>query len=146
MGGGRPLRLLLDTHVWLWSRLAPSRLGERIARELEDAANDLWLSPISVWETLLLAERGRLELAGDPAAWVRRALESVPVREAPLTRGVALASRALALPQQDPADRFIAATAAVYHLTLVTADESLRASDEYEWLAAGFSPPPELRV
>lgn len=135
MGRDQPLRLLLDTHVWLWSRLAPERLAGRHARELADARNELWLSPISVWETLLLAERGRLELAGEPAAWIRRALESVPLREAALTREVALASRALDLPHQDPADRFIAASAAVHELTLVTADERLLGSTGFQTLA-----------
>lgn len=128
MGSRRPLRLLLDTHVWLWSRLDPARLAAPLARELEDVANELWLSPISVWETLLLAERGRIELTGDSAAWIRRALESVPMREAALTREVALASRALDVPHQDPADRFIAATAMVHELTLATADERLLGS------------------
>ena len=56
----------------------------------------------------------------------------MPLREAPLTREVASASRSLDLPHEDPADRFIAATAMVYDLTLVTADERLWASKRYK--------------
>jgi PIN domain nuclease of toxin-antitoxin system len=44
---------------------------------------------------------------------------------------VAIRSRTLSLPHQDPADRFLAASAVVYDLTLVTADERLMESDEY---------------
>ena len=73
----------------------------------------------------MLAERGRVTLAPDAAAWVRRALQTVPFREAPVNYEVAIQSRAIDLGHQDRADRFLAATALVYDLTLVTADERL---------------------
>lgn len=119
------MKLLLDTHVWLWSILDPPRLSERTRTALASRENELWLSPISYWETLLLAERGRIEMDVDPQAWVRDARDAVPVTEAPLTFEVALTSRTIALPHEDPADRFIAATAKVYDLKLVTLDRLL---------------------
>lgn len=131
------MRLLLDTHVWLWSRLEPGRLGTDLAARLRDAENELWLSPISVWETMLLFERGRLEARGDPAEWVRNVLRTLPLRDARLTREVALVSRTIDLPHQDPADRFIAASAIVHELTLATADERLLGSKQYEALGNG---------
>ena len=120
------MRLLLDTHIWLWSLLDPSRLGRRTAAALDDPGNELWLSPISIWETLMLAERRRVVLQPDAERWVRACLERLPLREAPLNAEVAMASRALRIPSDDPADRFLAATARVYELTLVTADSRLR--------------------
>ena len=120
------MRLLLDTHIWLWSLLDPSRLGRRTTAVLDNPANELWLSPISVWETLMLAERRRVVLQPDAESWVRGNLERLPIREAPLNAEVAMASRTLAIPSDDPADRFVAATAQVYELTLVTADARLR--------------------
>jgi PIN domain nuclease of toxin-antitoxin system len=119
------MRLLLDTHVWLWSLLEPGRLGRRATEALADARNEKWLSPVSVWETLILAERRRIELEPDGEAWVRRQLASTPIRQAPLDHEVAIVSRSLRLSHQDPADRFIAATARVHELTLVTADTRL---------------------
>ena len=65
------MRLLLDTHIWLWSLLEPQRLGPRTRAAIEDPDCEQWLSPISVWETLMLAERGRVALDPDPEAWVR---------------------------------------------------------------------------
>jgi PIN domain nuclease of toxin-antitoxin system len=56
---------------------------------------------------------------------MRRVLETIPFRQAPLTHEVAIQSRLVNLPHQDPADRFLAATALVYDLMLVTADERL---------------------
>lgn len=63
-------------------------------------------------------------------------LAQFPVRDALLTRQIAVASRSIDLPHQDPADRFLAGTAAVLGLTLVTADRRLLAGDGYEVLAA----------
>jgi PIN domain nuclease of toxin-antitoxin system len=101
--------------------LAPERLGPAVVSALTDARNEVWLSPISVWKVLVLAEKGRVLLEPDPIVWMRRAL-----REAPLTHEVAIRSRQVELPHPDPADRFlVAATAQVYDLTLVTADRRL---------------------
>jgi PIN domain nuclease of toxin-antitoxin system len=122
------VKLLLDTHVWIWSLLEPERLVPAVRSELHAPGTEIWLSPISIWEALMLVERGRIAVSGDPRAWVQEMVRAVPRREAPLTHEVALASREVELPHQDPADRFLAATAQVYGLTLVTADEQLLAA------------------
>jgi PIN domain nuclease of toxin-antitoxin system len=127
------MRLLLDTHIWLWSLREPARLGPRVRRELKDVNNELWLSPVSTWEALLLNAKGRIRLHGDLAAWLERA--TAPTREAPLTHEIVLASQRLPLPHPDPADRFLAATAHVLGLTLVTADERLLGLGEIKTLA-----------
>ncbi|MBO9361307.1 MAG: type II toxin-antitoxin system VapC family toxin [Thermoflexus sp.] len=119
------MKLLLDTHIFLWSLLEPGRLTPAVARVLQDPTNELWLSPIMVWEVLILAEKGRVVLRPEPSTWIRQALSIVPFREAPLTGEVAIQSRHVNLPYQDPVDRFLVATALVYDLTLVTADERI---------------------
>ncbi len=119
------MKLLLDTHIWLWSLTAPDRLARKVRTQLERKGSEVWLSPISVWELLVLAERGRVRLDGEPRAWVAEALERAPLEEAALNHEVALRSREVSLPHQDPADRFLVATALTYELTLVTADETL---------------------
>lgn len=119
------MRLLLDTHILLWSLLAPTNLGSRVATELESPSNELWLSPISTWELIVLVEKGRVILDSDPVTWIRSVFRRVPFKEAPINHEVAIQSRIIQLPHQDPADRFLVATALVYELTLVTADERL---------------------
>ena len=130
------MSLLLDTHVWLWTLLDPGRLRSRTRELLASPDASLHLSPISLWETLLLAERGRLRLRPDGPAWLRRALSESPVAETALTSDVALTSRSLSLTHQDPADRFIAATAAVFNLKLVTSDTRLIACPDIEVIRA----------
>jgi PIN domain nuclease of toxin-antitoxin system len=67
-------------------------------------------------------------LSGNLEEWV--AHSTVHFHEAPLTHEIALAARELPFPHQDPADRFLAATALVLHLTLVTADARLQGLGE----------------
>jgi len=127
------LKLLLDTHIWLWSLREPGRLGSRIRRLLSDPNNELWLSPVSAWEALLLDAKGRIRLHGDLSQWLARA--TARFREAPLTHEIVLAAHQLPLPHRDPADRFLAATAQVLGLTLVTADDRLLGLGEIKTLA-----------
>jgi PIN domain nuclease of toxin-antitoxin system len=117
------MRLLLDTHIWLWSLAAPKRLSRRVEQELRDPTNELWLSPVSTWEALLLYAKGRIRLHGNLRDWVMNA--TAHLREAPLTHEIVIAAQELPLSHQDPADRFLAATAGLLRLTLVTADDRL---------------------
>jgi PIN domain nuclease of toxin-antitoxin system len=126
------LNLLLDTHIWIWSKLEPKRLSPRATAELSNSNNELWLSPVSVWEALTLMRKGRIRVA-DPFRWVERAAEQM--REAPLTNEIVRIGLAMPLPHADPADRFLAATARVLKLTLVTADQKLLGLGEIATLA-----------
>ena len=129
------MRLLLDTHIWVWSLLEPDRLSRRVRAALEDPEAELWLSAISVWELVLLIEGGRVRVRGEPGIWVQGALRASPFREAPLTHAVALESRRVSLPHRDPVDRFLAATARLLDLALVTADARLLAARPCKLLA-----------
>lgn len=129
------MRLLMDTHIWLWSILTPEHLSLRVRRALRDQRNELWLSPVSVWELTVLSAKGRVALNEDVAAWVPKAISATPVREAPLTHEIALETAKLSLPHRDPADRLLGATARVLGLTLVTADKRLIEANQFPVLA-----------
>jgi PIN domain nuclease of toxin-antitoxin system len=118
-------KYLLDTHILLWSLLEPVRLRAEVASVLEDPDNELWLSPITTWEIIVLAEKGRIVLDEEPVRWIADVLNTLPFYQAVLNHAVAMQSRQLELFHQDPADRFIAASAQVYELTLITSDKRL---------------------
>jgi PIN domain nuclease of toxin-antitoxin system len=126
------LNLLLDTHIWLWSLLEPAKLGNRLQRELRESGTEEWLSPISVWEATVLQRKGRLVIPGNADAWFESAISGL--HEAPFTFEMALLAEKLPL-HGDPADRFLAATAKVLGLTLVTADQRLLGLGEIATLA-----------
>ena len=87
----------------------------------------MWLSPISVWELVLLVEKRRVALDRHVAEWVTQSTSAL--KEAPLTLEIVLEAARFTLPHDDPADRFLAATVRTLGLTLVTSDARLLASN-----------------
>lgn len=128
------MKLLLDTHVWLWGFLEPDRLAGAVAEALENSENELWLSPISIWELILLTRKKRVVLDLPVEKWVEKAMALAPVREAPLNAEVVLTTMHVHLTHGDPADALIVATAKAFELTLVTFDRRLRRTKEIQIL------------
>jgi len=119
------MKLLLDTHIWLWYLLKNPKLSTNLQNAIADPSNELWLSPISIWEAIILAEKNRISLQPDINTWLDLSLKKLETLEAPLNHDIAILSRQIELPHQDPADRFIAATAIYYDLHLATVDTNL---------------------
>jgi PIN domain nuclease of toxin-antitoxin system len=119
------VKLLLDTHIWIWNELEPWRLTSEVHQQLACPQNELFLSPVSVWELVLLVEKKRINITADFAEWVNGSFEDLQIQEAPFTFAVAHELRFTQLAHKDPGDRFIVATARVYDLTLVTSDNNL---------------------
>jgi PIN domain nuclease of toxin-antitoxin system len=124
------MKLLLDTHIWIWSISQPEKLGRAVRRELQNPKNEIYVSPVSIWEAGHLVRRGRLKIKLRLSACLARTLAG-PFREAPFNFAVAAEAAGLKLPQSDRGDVFLAATASVLGFTLVTSDEQLLACD---WL------------
>lgn len=125
MGSIVLMKYLLDTHIWLWSLLEPEKLNQAMREVLENPANEFFISPITVWETLILSEKNRIDLKLPAQEWIVKAIAQSQVKEAQLSHAIAMKSRLLDVSHQDPADRFIAATAWEYDLILMTVDEKL---------------------
>jgi PIN domain nuclease of toxin-antitoxin system len=119
------MRLLLDTHIWIWSYQEPHKLTSEVAQELTNPEHDRYLSPISIWELVILLEKRRIHIQEDFGVWITNSCHDLKLRDAPLTWQVAHETRFMMLSHRDPADRFLVATAKVYDLTLVTADQQL---------------------
>lgn len=119
------MRLLLDTHIWIWGNLEPHRITSEVARQLTNPQNDQFLSAVSIWEAIVLLEKRRLRLDRGFGEWFKNSKEVMNLFELAITWEVAHELRFTLLGHRDPADRFLVATAKVYDLTLVTADERL---------------------
>ena len=118
--------IVLDTHVLVWAANDERRLGRK-ARALIDqlwAIGKVAVPAIAFWEIGLLQARRRLQLPSPVRAW-REAVLAAGVIELPLDGTVAVRALDLAGLHDDPADRFIVATALVHAATLMTADERL---------------------
>lgn len=127
---------LLDTHVWLWHLRGDDSLPPRVRELIDTSIEECHLSPISVWEAGILQQRGKIRLSDDLRPWVEESRRRLPLQPAPITDEVALSTFEMDLPHGDPGDRFLAATAHVYGLALITADRRLLAAESVETLSA----------
>ena len=117
----RVTAVVLDAHAWIWMAAGDERAGK-----LRGYAGRLLLPAIGVWETAMLAAKGRLKLQPDVDTWVSQNLEA-PVELEPLSSEISIRSSRLRDFHGDPADRLIVATALVLQMPLVTADRQIHA-------------------
>jgi PIN domain nuclease of toxin-antitoxin system len=118
------VRLLLDTHVFLWLLAEPERLGDRIA-SLQDPGNQLLLSAASSWEIAIKAQLGRLNLPDDPKRYVPDRMRTIGAEPLAVQHTHALAVADLPPLHRDPFDRLLIAQARDLRLRIVTADEQI---------------------
>ncbi len=131
------MKLLLDTHVWIWSQESPGVLGPTARAALLDPNSDLFVSTISTLEIARLAWLGRISLTMELARWVSESLRLLGAAMLTITHEDAIEAYRLPEPfQRDPADRLLVATARVRGLRLVTADDPILSCSAVESLDA----------
>ena len=118
--------IVLDTHVLVWAVNDERKLGRKARANIERhwGGGGVAVSAISFWEVALLQSRGRLRLPTPAEQW-RTDLISAGLTELPLEGAAAIRSAGLSGLPEDPADRFIVATAIAEGATLLSADENL---------------------
>jgi len=119
------VRLLLDTHVWLWWLTNPDRLSRPADAALRSPDNRLHLSPASTWELVVKSATGRLEIEGSVGALLEEAIIASGVQPLPIEHSHALQLAQLPPHHRDPFDRMLIAQAQVDRLVLVSADRRL---------------------
>ena len=120
------MRILLDTHVWIWSQQCPDKLGTYAFTCLQDQQNPLFVSTISTLEIARLVQAGRVELFVKLSAWIRKSLDYLLCETILLSHDIAAKAYTLPAPfHRDPADRILVATALHLDLMLMTSDERI---------------------
>ncbi|MDA8076023.1 MAG: type II toxin-antitoxin system VapC family toxin [Actinomycetota bacterium] len=122
------MKLLLDTHVFLWLLTEPERLGEHL-RTVEDPANGMLLSAASSWEIAIKVRLGRLELPDDPTRYVPDRMRAIGAEPLAVEHAHALEVAALPPLHRDPFDRLLVAQARHLGLTILTADAAVARYD-----------------
>jgi PIN domain nuclease of toxin-antitoxin system len=125
------LKVLLDTHIWLWWLTGQAQLSDRERNALDRAAGkqQLFLPAICLWEAQMLHGKNRIQLPLRFADWLRRASAPSVIRVLPLDAEVVIQLDSLPSGfHGDPADRLIVATARSHRLQLATHDEGIRKS------------------
>jgi PIN domain nuclease of toxin-antitoxin system len=119
------MRLLLDTHVWLWWRLNPDRLNRRARKMIESGKSELYLSAASAWELAIKSARERQRLPGPVDRFILDRLHEDRIEELPVTSRHATHTATLPDLHRDPFDRLLIAQARCEGLMLLTADDKI---------------------
>ncbi|XYI03074.1 type II toxin-antitoxin system VapC family toxin [Sorangium sp. So ce1128] len=120
------MKSLLDTHVSLWFITGDARLPEVMRHGIRDTENEVYLSVVSVWETMVKHQLGKLPLPAPPESYIpvqreRHRIESLAIDEA----SVACLAKLPPL-HRDPFDRMLICQAIRHDLVLATADGAMR--------------------
>lgn len=120
------MRLLLDTHAFLWWNEASPRLSRRVRQLLSDPENRLYLSAASAWEMALKVQSGKLGLPAAVSVYIPARLNHYGIEALTVTLDHVLASSALPSYHRDPFDRMLVAQGQVERLAIVTHDSDVR--------------------
>ncbi len=125
------MKVILDTHIWVWWLLPVSPLPDRERVALDRIATEagILLPAICLWEAQMLHRKKRIELPIPFPTWLRRATAADVLNVLPLNADTVIAVDDLpANFHGDPADRMIVATARVHDLSLATHDDAIKKS------------------
>ncbi len=117
------MRLLLDTHVFLWYITSDPKLPASFRAVTQDASNDVFLSSISVWEALIKHGLGKLSLPALPATYLPQQRTAHGIAALPVDEGAMVHLAELPPIHRDPFDRLLIAQAKQHELTLMTVDQ-----------------------
>ena len=120
------MKLLLDTHVFLWWNEANPKLSRHVRQLLSDPKNDLYLSVVSAWEIALKVQSGKLGLPAATAVYVPARVNHYGMEAISVTLAHVLAASALPAYHRDPFDRMLIAQGQVEGLPIVTHDSQIR--------------------
>jgi PIN domain nuclease of toxin-antitoxin system len=120
------VRLLLDTHAFLFAIAEPESLSAKTRRLLANPDIERWVSVVTLWEIAVKVQIGKLAMPLDGAFYLRH-LQALKAQTLQVSLQHSLALLALPLHHRDPFDRLLIAQAGEEGLTLVSRDEAFRA-------------------
>jgi len=121
------MRVLLDTHAFVWLTSGDRRLSALARRIVEDRNNDTYVSIVSCWEIAIKVSLGRLEVAAPLAELFTDEIEGNGMTLVTVERSHLLELTKLPLAHKDPFDRLLAAQARIANLALISNDQAMDA-------------------
>jgi PIN domain nuclease of toxin-antitoxin system len=121
------MRILLDTHVFLWYIGADPQLPVAVRDAIREPANEVYLSVASVWEAVIKYAIGKLPLPEAPAEYLPRQRELHRIASLPIDEAALVHLAGLPPLHRDPFDRILVAQAHQHGMKLATVDDAVRA-------------------
>lgn len=121
------MKLLLDTHAFLWWMIADARLSGPVHDLVKDPDNRIFLSAAAAWEIVTKHRLGKLPEAASVIPEFAASLADAGIDPLPVALGHAILAGSYETRHRDPFDRIIAAQAQIEGMTIVTSDSAFRA-------------------
>ncbi len=121
------MRLLVDTHTWLWMLSAPDRLPARVREIVANPSTEVLVSAATAWEIAIKHGLGKLPLPEPPSTFVPSRLASSGCVALAIDHGHALTAGALPSHHRDPFDRLLIAQSQVLQIPLCSGDRAVAA-------------------
>jgi len=119
------MRLLLDTHTFLWWVADDPRLSKKACEVIGNGKNQLFLSAASGWEIAIKAKLGRLQMPNDPERFIPEQMALNTIENLPVILSHALHVYTLPDYHRDPFDRLLISQAQLEGLPILTADPQI---------------------
>jgi PIN domain nuclease of toxin-antitoxin system len=119
------MRLLLDSHVFLWWLQDSARLGRRARRAITSPVSTVFVSAVSIWEIAIKLSIGKLKWKASSDVTLDQCIAACGFTELPVTARHAAGVRDLPPHHSDPFDRLLLSQALAEQLHIVTADAAL---------------------
>ena len=123
------MRLLVDTHVFLWWITDAPKMSELAREAIKNPENEILLSPVCGWEIAIKAALGRLDLPAPPTEFIPDQLQKNGFGVLPISMHHALEVSLVPPHHQDPFDRLLIAQARSEGIPLISGDAAFRAYD-----------------
>lgn len=121
------MKLLLDTHIFLWYISNDKNLSNSFATQIRNPVNEVYLSVVSVWETLVKHQLGKLPLPTPAESYLRSQRERHLITSLSLDEDSVSQLVTLPAHRRDPFDRMLICQALTHNLTILTVDDAIRA-------------------
>jgi PIN domain nuclease of toxin-antitoxin system len=123
------MKLLLDTHCWLWLVAEPEKIRHDVVEMVVAESNEVYVSAATAWEIVIKHALGKLSLPVAPTEYVPQRIAALGHVTLPIEQRHALWVGGLPLHHKDPFDRILIAQAQIEGMHLVTADRLVAAYD-----------------
>lgn len=130
------MKLLLDTHIFLWFIGDDSQLSESFHQEIKNSDNEIFLSVVSIWECVIKYQLGKLSFPEHPDSYLPKKRKQHLIKSIIVDENSLVYLKKLDLLHKDPFDRLLMCQSLQYNLTIVTEDQTVLAYPNIKFLSS----------
>ncbi len=129
------MKLLLDTHIFLWFISDNPQLSEPLRQEIQNSNNEIFLSVVSIWECIIKYQLGKLKFPEHPDSYLPKKRKQHLIKSIIVDESSLVYLKKLDPLHKDPFDRLLMCQSLQHNLTMVTEDQTVLAYPNIQFLS-----------